>query len=223
MHKLQAGEVLRRFPEPQPTEAWATAFLEELERSLSWGELQAVGVDVRSEDFLYIPSGAWRLQVSRRSPQSMQPIEVSQFNAVRDGMTVYLSAYFGPEVRAAVSLHALLAWAGAENLPEPPTIVPQDRKALSVASSAQTKSSPEASASAEPSAATVPKGGRPAKWDWDAFWVEVVRLANTPDGLPETQAELHRIMMDWCMNSWNNTPADSEIRKRLSRVYALKT
>lgn len=61
---------------------------------------------------------------------------------------------------------------------------------------------PQATSSAE---VTVPRknaGGRPPKWDWYAFAREMLRLANTPDGLPDrpaltrpsTHKERHQIL-----------------------------
>ena len=38
------------------------------------------------------------------------------------------------------------------------------------------------------------KGGRPREYGWDALANEIIRIANSPDGLPETQAEL---IEDW--------------------------
>src|SRR4051794_5920971 len=49
-------------------------------------------------------------------------------------------------------------------------------------------------------------GGRPPKFNWDAFWCHIVEIANTPDGLPD-RAELQRHMMDWCAEQWDDTPA----------------
>ena len=61
-------------------------------------------------------------------------------------------------------------------------------------------------------------GGRPPKFEWDAFWRQVVKIANTPDGLP-ARTELQNIMMDWCAVQWGDTPADSMIRDKLGPLY----
>jgi hypothetical protein len=61
-------------------------------------------------------------------------------------------------------------------------------------------------------------GGRPPKYDWDAFAREIVRLANTPDGLPKRE-ELHRYMLDWCEKAWGDAPAESTVRERIARLY----
>ena len=63
------------------------------------------------------------------------------------------------------------------------------------------------------------KGGRPAKHGWDGFWHEVVRIANTPDGLPD-RAELQRRMMDWCGEYWDEPPAESAVRGKLAALYS---
>jgi hypothetical protein len=61
-------------------------------------------------------------------------------------------------------------------------------------------------------------GGRPPKWNWLAFDAEVVRIANTPDGLPERH-ELNSLMLDWCMTEWKDTPAESAVRDRIAHLY----
>ncbi len=62
-------------------------------------------------------------------------------------------------------------------------------------------------------------GGRPLKYDWNAFTRELLRLANTPDGLPDRPA-LMRLMMDWCSNTWgaDNVPAESVVRERIANL-----
>ena len=45
----------------------------------------------------------------------------------------------------------------------------------------------------------VDKGGRPDKFRWDEFWIEICRIANTPDGLPE-QRDLTKHMLEWGSN-----------------------
>lgn len=70
--------------------------------------------------------------------------------------------------------------------------------------------------STAPSANT---GGRPQKFDWEAFLIEVVRIANTPDGLPPRKAELVTMMLSWCTDNWNESPGESTVRERVRRVY----
>ena len=69
-----------------------------------------------------------------------------------------------------------------------------------------------------------PKGrpGAKARYDWDAFAREIVRLAQTPDGLPEPQAELEKHMADWFNETYGTIPAESTIRKRLVKVLPVK-
>jgi hypothetical protein len=61
-------------------------------------------------------------------------------------------------------------------------------------------------------------GGRPRKWDWDGFARELVRLANTLDGLPDRPATTKH-MKEWCALEWGDEPADSVIRDRIARLY----
>jgi hypothetical protein len=60
-------------------------------------------------------------------------------------------------------------------------------------------------------------GGRPAKFGWDDFWIEIVRIALMEGELPERDA-LRQRMLDW-ISHWPNQPEAGEIRKRLKRLY----
>jgi hypothetical protein len=64
------------------------------------------------------------------------------------------------------------------------------------------------------------RGGRPPTFPWDEFFIEIIRRANMPDGLPETQAELEREMSEWCDQNWGDAPGESTIRGRIAAVYA---
>ncbi len=74
-----------------------------------------------------------------------------------------------------------------------------------------------------PSADTAtPRRGRPFKWDWDAFWVEVALVADTLDGLPKKQADLERHMADWFERIHGGAPSESQIREKAKRLYSAK-
>jgi hypothetical protein len=62
------------------------------------------------------------------------------------------------------------------------------------------------------------KGGRPSEYDWDAFTVEIIRIADL-DSLPETQSELISRMLEWCGQAWGKQPAESSVKARISRIY----
>ena len=63
------------------------------------------------------------------------------------------------------------------------------------------------------------KGGRPREYDWDALTIEIIRIANSPDGLPDTQAELVEQVLQWCENTWGKQPAESSVKARVSRIF----
>jgi hypothetical protein len=63
------------------------------------------------------------------------------------------------------------------------------------------------------------KGGRPSEYDWDTFTIEIIRVASSLDGLPDTQAELIRQMLQWCENTWGRQPAESSVKGKISRIY----
>ena len=62
-------------------------------------------------------------------------------------------------------------------------------------------------------------GGRPAEYDWDSFMLEIIRRANTPDGLPDSQAELIREMLQWFTDKFGSEPAESSLKLRTSKIY----
>lgn len=61
-------------------------------------------------------------------------------------------------------------------------------------------------------------GGRPFKYDWIAATMEMARI-NHHEGLPATQAELERRVADWFMTKYGESPAESEIKKRVREFY----
>ena len=82
----------------------------------------------------------------------------------------------------------------------------------------QSGSGPAASASGAPGPIKS-KGGRPPEYDWDAFTVEIIRIANHPDGLPDKQSELIKRMLQWCQDTWGREPAESGVKARVSNIY----
>ena len=61
--------------------------------------------------------------------------------------------------------------------------------------------------------------GRPVEYDWDGFVIEIIRIANTLDGLPEKQSELIVTMLQWCEDTWGNQPAQSTTKDKISKIY----
>ncbi len=64
-------------------------------------------------------------------------------------------------------------------------------------------------------------GGRPPEHDWEAFWIEVARVANTPDGLPSTQSSLVDYIDGWFETEVGKAPARSSIEEKVSKLYKL--
>jgi hypothetical protein len=61
------------------------------------------------------------------------------------------------------------------------------------------------------------RGGRPRVYNWDEFWLEVVRLANTPDGLPD-EGDLSKHMRDYMDANFDNPPSDRSIQEKLQLI-----
>ena len=72
-----------------------------------------------------------------------------------------------------------------------------------------------------PAASPGAKRGPKPKWNWREFWIEVVAIANEPDGLGQmTRADLVRRMLGWFeKENSGESPADSQIRERVSQLY----
>lgn len=63
--------------------------------------------------------------------------------------------------------------------------------------------------------------GRPTKYNWEGLFIEIIRRANHPDGLPATLAELEKEMAEWCQNNWPEEPGESTLRDKISPIYQL--
>ena len=68
---------------------------------------------------------------------------------------------------------------------------------------------------ARATAAKKSRGGRPVDYDWDAAIREIVRLANTPDGIPSRRA-LTKHLTSW-FAARDEHPSPSRLRQQLAR------
>jgi hypothetical protein len=62
-------------------------------------------------------------------------------------------------------------------------------------------------------------GGRPLKFDWEALWFEMVRIAQV-DGF-HSQRELREQAHEWIARSWPEEPSPSVLREKLRRLGVL--
>jgi hypothetical protein len=62
--------------------------------------------------------------------------------------------------------------------------------------------------------------GAPPRYDWDGFWVEVCRRVHE-EGVPATQGELIRLMLDWFTETGRRLPDASTLKKKLSPLWRL--
>jgi hypothetical protein len=60
------------------------------------------------------------------------------------------------------------------------------------------------------------KENRLPKFNWDQFWLELVRMVKTADGLPEDRGELLRRMTDFCATGFSEPPGAAAIRDKLA-------
>jgi hypothetical protein len=63
------------------------------------------------------------------------------------------------------------------------------------------------------------KESGPMEFNWDQFWVEIVRIANTRNGLPEDRGGLYRHMADFCATRFTDPPGETLIRDKLAMLH----
>jgi hypothetical protein len=66
---------------------------------------------------------------------------------------------------------------------------------------------------------SAPQGGRPPKYDWDAFWIEIAIYAALNNLEEGHRSELQTHMMKWAAEHWADPPEDATIRGRLRKLY----
>lgn len=64
-----------------------------------------------------------------------------------------------------------------------------------------------------------PKRGRPRKYDWDRFYVELAVKADL-DGLPDAQAACEQWAQTWFEKIYTDSPAVSLIREKVAPIYS---
>jgi len=64
------------------------------------------------------------------------------------------------------------------------------------------------------------RGGRPPKWDWEGCAIALIAYANTPDGLPESQAAIERLMATYFNDRYGYEPSESLIREHAAKIIA---
>lgn len=68
------------------------------------------------------------------------------------------------------------------------------------------------------SAAPKGKQGRPAKFNWDLIWAELVVRAEL-DGLPPTQADCIREISQWCIDRFGDAPSETTLKEKIRLIY----
>ena len=64
-------------------------------------------------------------------------------------------------------------------------------------------------------------GGRPLKFDWDDFWIEVVRFVADSGLADDARVECQKHMLSWTAKKWDTPPAESTIRQKLVKVFSV--
>ena len=145
-------------------------------------------IDIKIDD------GGLRFWLNKQAPSFTQPAVLSPTPVGHEPQSAHAGANFGQ----------FPARDGAGDAPPSATLV--------------TVLSPQAAAPSPSTLKSGNAGGRPRKWDLDAFAREMVQLANTLDGLPDRRATTEHIR-EWSASEWGCEPADSVLRDRIARLY----
>ena len=62
------------------------------------------------------------------------------------------------------------------------------------------------------------KGGRPPTYDWDAFIIEIIRIAED-EQLPDTRPELTQKMLSWFSETYDQQPTERLVSERVYNIY----
>jgi hypothetical protein len=76
----------------------------------------------------------------------------------------------------------------------------------------------EKAGSSTPTIAPKSKGGAPAKYDWDAMWIEAVRIVHA-EGLPENPADLRRKLLQWFVDTKGRAPGETVMKEKMTALY----
>jgi hypothetical protein len=96
----------------------------------------------------------------------------------------------------------------------PPTVWPEE-----FMQETETSAAPSTEFGSVPEGPAKNRGGRPLKFDWDAFWVEVVRFVDSNGIDPEFRTECQKHMELWTARKWAEPPSENTIRDKLAKVF----
>jgi hypothetical protein len=71
-----------------------------------------------------------------------------------------------------------------------------------------------------PAAAPKNRGGHPTNYDWDAMWIEVVRIVLL-DAFPKRPAELRNRLHDWFAKTGRKIPGDTMMKEKMRALFAV--
>jgi len=81
----------------------------------------------------------------------------------------------------------------------------------------------EVAQESKPAGPTKGRAGRKVEWDWDGARRHILVVANSNDGLPDTQADCERLVAGWFYDNYEKEPAESTVRdfvvKECGHIY----
>jgi hypothetical protein len=64
------------------------------------------------------------------------------------------------------------------------------------------------------------KGGRPARHNWDSFWIEIAWYAAKHDlEAVDDRQKLQRHMVEWTSENWESAPDEATIRSKIRELF----
>jgi hypothetical protein len=183
--------------------SWAR---EALGEALANEKLHAFGIADSTGKLIHISPGYWRTSKAREF------MEGSLDNQFLKNLEAYPDERVLPIIPK-VTLQELFPEMNYSDATSP-TVWPEGYK-QQVADTSAPNAEPD-------SGSVVPShnlGGRPSKFDWDAFWVEVARYVGRNGIDPDCRTACQQHMEDWTATKWKEAPQKSTIRSKLVKVF----
>ena len=193
----------------EATEYYTQRYVEartELATALASEKLQAFGIVDKTGAIMTIPSGYWRTSAAQ---EFMEAVYQEQYIYGLDGIETL-------KVMPIISGSFLRnSYPNVQYSGNFPSVLPKDYPVTE-----GNNQQPITKAEITVSDAHKHPGGRPTTYDWDTFWIEVVRFVDLNGLDAEVRLKCQKHMESWTAEKWENPPGESTIRGKLAKLFA---